>query len=409
MSTARFATLIAWSIALCPVATRLSAGEIRLPEEWEAVVDATVATFNAGPASRDFLNIASVSLEWESLAVSCARNPFRIDAILTTPEVSAAAKTAGAGAPAGDDDLSRTDDARLAISFNASSRRFGRSIAPHKALFESMLLTLPDPETTGGNDFPRAVETYVSDFATLLASQPQIHISGLVHRRRDLIGPSMSRATVTWESATRNLNRFRATEGKACGDGKECARAFRRYVKRTRGSSRGRWALSLSYDRISRTAPVVANRYSTPEAAGLTYSAAYGRPVPSLLRGRDSRLDLSLTHDGTTARSSVATPAVSKVRTQWIPRSYDRWIAAAVYTQRLSDRLLLPVSLVWSDHSESVPGACRQVIVSPISGIVCEPPVTSRRQPLVLHFGVTYRIPPPALKHLARESPYCCR
>jgi len=389
-----------WSIVIALAATRMRAAEVRcsdrdtprqcarlLLKEWMAVIEADLATANHGvgsvssPArssSKDFLSVASAHHDSDqTLALTytmrVARQQVQAEAVLDESKL------------------------RATLSFNPATRRLGRSIAPHVRLFESMLLAVITPaygedfggiawtsfdkpfdaivddresraevirgfEMTARSDFPPAAAKLVADFTTLLGNQPQLYASVLA-------GDEKTRAMLTWELGPRNLNSFRAAEGRSCEEGADCADALERYITRTAAAKQGRLSFSVA-----------------SESAKFAYAAAYGRTFASPLNERDGRLDLTWTYDET--RSAQTT-------------------VAATYTQKLSRRIRLPLSLVWSEHSESVPGACTTPLVSP-SVEICDPPVTTTSRDFTVQIGLTYTIPPRVRERVRTHSRYCC-
>lgn len=449
----------------------------RLQTEREAAVQAAVAAVNSGAGSvssparsalKDFLSVAAAHLDGsvledrgQSLAFTYnvpirlreTRHQVQVETVFATPQISnAAAASAGTTAPTLVSTLSNADDVRSALSFNPATRRLGRGIAPHRELFETLLLPLlmpatgeelggiawtsfdlpfngivADPatraavisgfETSARNALPPAADKLAADFATLLSNQPQLYATGVVHYRNPIIGPRVWQAMVTWEIGSHNLNGFYARDGKRCAGARACVDAFQRYVQRTPTAlSRGRLALSLAYNSVLASAPDIVNPYVTPSATGLVYTAAYGLPFASFVRGREGRLDFTLTYDGTEIRpdvvstspfSRIAVSGVEGPRPQSLAPPRDRLVVAGTYTQRLSERMTVPISFVWSDHSESLPGACATSDASPPI-LLCAPPVTTTERPLVIRVGLTYKIPPRAPERSSARPCSCC-
>ncbi|MCU1348127.1 MAG: hypothetical protein JWO56_1157, partial [Acidobacteria bacterium] len=120
-----------------------------------------VSTSPARSALKDFLTAASSQLTTstltenkdESLALAYnlpfdllgANRQIRVEAVFMKPKLSpAVASVAGVKAPAIEKGLSAADNVVFDLSFNPVTRRFGRSIAPHRKLLES-LLGMPAP------------------------------------------------------------------------------------------------------------------------------------------------------------------------------------------------------------------------------------------------------------------------
>lgn len=396
-----------------------------LPGQAEAVA-AAVAAANTGAGSprvpsavKDFLSVTSANVDasllddrsqalTSTLNVPVARWQVQLETLL---------------------DLSNADDVRSTLSFNPTTRRFGRSIAPHREMFESTLLALLAPapgEELGGiawtsfdvpfaaivedaaaraevidmfelaakSPLPAEAARFVAAFATLLGNQPQLYAAASFDNRR-----RTWQGLVTWEIGTRNLNGFRAGEEKECPAGRDCAEMLARYVRR----SAGRLALSLAFQRLLERSVDVADPYVTPEAEGLVYSAAYGRRL-----AKEGRIDLAVSYDGTRSVRDTGSVVLLEQREprRVVPPSYDRFVVTGTYTQKLSRAWSLPLSVVWSERSESQPGDCRTPIVSPPIR-VCEPSVTTSGNHLTVHVGLTYKLPPRVPEWRSTQGCYC--
>ena len=387
-------------------------------------------TSPARSALKDFLTVASAHLATSTLtegtdeSLSLAYNlpvlggnrQLRFETLLTKPRLSPAVQSAaGVQAPTLRDSLSAADDVLFDLSFTSANRRFGRKIAPHRALLESLLPPDAAPVTP-------EVQKSLDAVSTLLHNQPQLFASANYHLRKDLVGVRAWSGALTWELGTRNLRSFYAHEGRDCEQTRTCAAALETYLRRTAHSRLpGRLALSIEYDRTLGSRPRIpdaelSSLFVTPTQSGLSYSAVYGQPFASLLSGKEGRLDLTVTYDGKSVEHHVgtsATPPLSlrtnatdaRVTLQSVAPPRDRSTIALTYTQQLSDRVSVPLTLFRSDGTVTTPGACVALIISP-NQLVCQPAVTTSRHRTGVQVGVLYRIPPPGAP---RPRECCCR
>lgn len=384
----------------------------------------------------------------------------RLETVFTKPQLSSSVQSvAGVQAPALEKSLSAADDVLFDLSFNQMSRRFGRRVAPHRQLLGSLFTpgepagelfpgaaaTLnpdtpfdaiaADPpgraaamaafETTAAGALPSDVQKAAEAVGALLSNQPQLFATSTYRLRKDLVGQRIWSAAVTWEIGSRNLNSFYANEGRDCELTRRCAAALDHYMTRTaHNRAPGRLALSVEYDRKLGNRPnipsaEVASLFVVPKAAGFSYAAVYGQPFASLLTGKEGRLDFTVTFDGTSVQKNLGTSVPANLRTsavaqafgrvsppQAVPAPRDRSTIGATYTQHLSDRLSVPVSLIWSDHIVTTPGACVTLIISPEQPVVCRPATTRSQRAAAVQVGIIYRIPSVAPP---RPRDCCCR
>jgi hypothetical protein len=330
---------------------------------------------------KDFLSTASIDAELPSggdpgNTVSLeygffGRNkPLRLQVALEKPEVSAAVNHI-AGNPTSS--LSLTDDVTAALTFSLVTRRFGRSIAPHRALFQ---------------DLPPDIEGAAHDLGVLLNNQPQLYFSASYHLRRDIVGPREIGALVGWEYSRASLNDFLDREGRNCEP--NCTTALVRFAKRISGADRApRISISAEFKRTQPSIPELPpeqalSLFMTTKQEGFLYAVRYGA-------GRERRFDLGLTYDSRPdPRSNLRTTSALRV----VPPSRERFTATATLTQRISERFSMPISLVWSERSEWLPGPCRYTAASPDIGPFCEPVVHKNKGRTSFQVGIIYKFPP---------------
>jgi hypothetical protein len=147
--------------------------------------------------------------------------------------------------------------------------------------------------------------------------------------------------------------------------------------------------------------------FVTPARNGLIWRATYGRPFASLLTGKDARLDFGIVFDGKTTKGGTTSTGTGESQfvvatatappLQVVPAPHDRLTAAFTVSQSLSDRISVPLSLIWRDHEEWLPGTS-VVVPFPISpppgsGNGHTTPFRTTRHDLEVRIGISYRIP----------------
>jgi len=319
------------------------------------------------------------------------------------------------------------DDVTLSLNYAPEGTRVGRNLAPHRPLFRAVLATvgarLPglahremlesfraikaaNPEAVKDitdldditfeeikddrlreefrqNTIAFAREVLASRtafdqrfdaaglnlFSDLLNNQPQLYVSLSTHERDALVGPRERSLRATYEMGFTNLNSFRDDAGEACEDLKSdaCAEAFSAYAARpdvqAGADASNRVALSLEYNDLAdydiagEGIPAPFHVDGTRKWSG---SLGYGRMlVRRDASAHDGRVDFSLTYEDLNSKETQVD---------------NRWVASAIYTQKLSDTLSLPIGLVWSNHEADVPASDSRVSA---------------------HFGLVFKMPPP--------------
>jgi hypothetical protein len=348
--------------------------------------------------------------------------------------------------------LGRGDDVVATLSFNAVTKRFGRSLEPHRSLFDSMLtgmigdatqssapVTAAVPATSYDTPFaqlfpkdeerskamadfeaaavgalPAVAEQAKAKLSDLADRQPQLYVTGLYHYQKALAGPRGRGARVTWEIGTNNVNTFRRREGRDCETKGTCYTALREYNDRIGKEHRtDRLALSVEYSNTSLNDVAGLTNPSIEEAPtyGFEYAATYGREVTSFVNGRQGRIDFTVIHNGgktrkgfTTVASQRAAPLAGIVDAQVLPPSMTRRSAALTFTQPLIDRLSMPVGIVVADHVDSFPGITP--VISPAGkGAV---PFTTHRRTVEVHVGLRYQVPQVSSPSPSAK-PCCCK
>lgn len=219
-------------------------------------------------------------------------------------------------------------------------------------------------------DFDRQFEAAgLNLFSDLLDNQPQFYVAVSTRERDSVAGPRERTLRATYEMGFVNLNDFKEDAGVACddmeNDAASCAAAYANYIadrKNLAGlGASNRVALSLEYTDVEDydiTAEGVTDPFHVDGSRKWSGSFLYGR---RMIQGedsaRDARFDLSLTYEDIDSKDEKVD---------------NRWIASAIYTQKLSDTLSFPLGLVWSSHEANVPDS---------------------DQKLSAHFGLVFKVP----------------
>lgn len=443
---------------------------------------AGLAAANTGPgvvsspirsAVKDFLSAASAQVDGSSVkdsgkdltidynlpnAIAGDRHQVNLEVTLPDPQVSPAiAAVAGSTPP---EPLNRGDDVLASLSFNQVSQHFGRSLVPHRALFDSLLLALVGNATPGTTSIPAAsfdtpfmqlfpdtaarmtamaefettmiaaipavADRVTEDMKRLADNQPQLFVSVLTHIRKPKVGQRESGYRLTWEIGTDNINSFRSGDGRDCEVRGTCLATFSDYTSRTAAAhNTGRLSLAIEYHKTEPNKPTLTIPSVVQLGAHkLTYSAIYGHEFTSFTTGKPARIDFALNYDGkNTTRTQSITGSAALAHAllflylpspaQSLPPSTTRYSAAATLTQPLFGGLFVPVSVVWAEHTDWLPGtkltptfASPEVPYPPNNGHT-EPFNTTTRN-VEFHIGLEYKIPSPRPSSRPPSPSNCC-
>ena len=311
--------------------------------------------------------------------------------------------------------LSNTDDIAGSLTYSPVNQSYGRSITPNLSLFRPMILAilnndaikdardkglrkvlkdhkeLVDAKTpftaikdsdqrdeaiaamqaaaqAASASFKR-IDTLVKNFARLLNNQPQIYGSVVYHDRKDIVGPSTVSGKFTYEIGTANLNRFRAANNGKCSEASIAANAVTclteldNFTKQNGGleaESTDRLTLSAEYqqsraNRVDLSAYSITDPLVTSHTHSLVYSAKYGRSMITT-NGRDGRIDLTAYYENYSND----------------PMKKDRFVGSVTFTQKITETMSIPLSLIYANHSQFLSDVDRKLNV---------------------HFGLTYKLP----------------
>jgi hypothetical protein len=420
--------------------------------------ESTVASFNTGADGldapvrstlKDFLSVLSSNLDTAVLGGDDTRLTFGyklpvtllgesrqvlLETEFVKPTLSELTKSTAdpATLPELEKSLTTLDDFTAGLTFTPSTRRFGRLIAPHRALFAAMFLATADssdaafaqalaaaglamadadrpfPDATVLAAFdaaaraaiPLATNSVNEQFARLLHNQPQLHATASHRFRKDIAGPREWAVRVTWEIGSQNLNGFYRHEGRDCGehslrpeDAGRCAAALDLYMRRTTTAlTADRLALSVTY----RDTEHIEKQAVVPTRA-LEYEVAYGRPFAAFVPGREGRIELRYKFaNGLETGAIVTTPALLDAARDPEPETlafrptFERQAAALTYTQQVNERLSIPVSVVYTDRQHFVPRDPSRVSPPILTDVLAV-----NETGMSVYAGLVYRILPP--------------
>lgn len=431
-------------------------------------------------ALKDFLSVVSAHLDTSTLnddgkalildynlpgTLLGAKRQVKLQTVLTDPKLSDVVIAALASDPARasslQTSLTNADDASISVTFNPVTQHFGRSLDPHRALFDSMMFALvegaapatvavpamsfdvpfaeivPDAaglmvamadfETAAIAVMPAVATRVTGDLTRLVSNQPQLYVSGTYHHRKPVVGPVERGIRATWEIGTDNINRFRRTEGRDCEARETCLAAFNDYTNRTVAENRSdRLVLAVEYHSTATSDPALTtpSTFVSGKSHKFTYSLDYGREITSIFSGRRGRIDFALDYDGKTRTQNVTTGDATtgmalaamdvepQVVPQVVPPSTTRWSAATTITQPMWGGISVLLSVVCADRVTWFPGPLLPpVVISPNLPPNRGEPFSTSQRTVVAHVGVRYMVP-----SVSRPSPpsrpcntCCCR
>ncbi|HEU4888069.1 MAG TPA: hypothetical protein VFV49_09295 [Thermoanaerobaculia bacterium] len=426
------------------------------PAQAAASAQQSVATANTGVTSaattpsasslQDFLSLLSASLQSSSLTANgtaltfdwnpriADEQPVKLEVVFAEPALSSAATAAfgtnAAGLATAKDSLTNTDDITVSATYSPVNSYFGRSIEPHRALFDSLISTAFSAETDQLDDamiealqaagvttatFAKRIDVISADltqqkeliekieasaraqqqtgtfaddltrsFAKLLNNQPQLNLSLQYQERNELVGPSQTIAKATYEYGFRSLNTFFRKYRATCdplilasknndpASLQQCITLLEAYAGNTgpdQGGDGGRIAFSLEYHDSQ---PVHADltqysvKYDIDSGRTLVGSLTSGWIVAPRENGRSGRIDLSVSYE------DIRNAAVLTGVTPPPPDVQDRLVASVTYTQKITDTISFPLTLVYANHAAYLSNVDRK---------------------LNAHFGLQYKLP----------------
>src|SRR5258708_4912049 len=355
----------------------------------------------------------------------------KFQAVLAKPDLSADLLQRlgdnAAGKKALQDSLSYGDDVTVSATLNPATQGFGRSFIPHRKFFQNLLavaftsdpaadealqnliddfgdakldtpitLLFPDDtvkqqralatiETAMRAAAPTAAFELSRHFAFLLNNQPQLYGSAIYHSRTEIAGSNETSAKLTYELGAHNLNWFYAanadctpTAGTRAATSR-CVNKRTQYAEKSAAATSDRFSLSVQYNRTDHIAvdlPQYTINYTVPSGHKFIYSVIYGRPMSvSQPTEKDGRVDFSLNSDATKTTKAEDVVSLSH-RTPLAAATtvppHDRLVASITFTQKLSDTISVPVSLIYANHAQFLSTVDKKLNV---------------------HFGLVYKLP----------------
>jgi hypothetical protein len=135
-----------------------------------------------------------------------------------------------------------------------------------------------------------------------------------------------------------------------------CVNTIDTYAK---DAATDRLAFSLEYDRTNRRwidLPDYSVQYGIPRAHKLVYSLTYGRPLTAPMGASGARIDLSVDYEDVSNDAEVD----------------NRLVGSATFTYKVSDKVSIPVGIVYASHEEDL---------------------AANDEQLNAHFGLIYKMP----------------
>ena len=344
---------------------------------------------------------------------------LKLQTVLVDPKVSSQVSTALASNPAAvtalNDDLTATDDVTFSLSWSLVSRTYGRSIDPHRDVFSTLLAgVMPDTAATDDAMFValqgagittssfntkfqdmaagdqtkqlaalNAVEAasrngqlaldaataLTHSFAKMLHNQPQIYVSGMITNRTAVVGPNEIIAKGTFEYGFRNLHNFFRTYRSTCDEitltaasAPQCATMLEKYAGDTggpdAGSDSGRLAISVEYHKADANKvdlPQYSVNLSTKAGHSLIAELTYGRTIAPRPDRKSGRIDVAVSYQD--IQNAAAIPSISNPSGD----VKDQFLASITYTQKISDTVSFPISLVYANHASYLPSVDRKL------------------------------------------------
>jgi hypothetical protein len=301
------------------------------------------------------------------------------------------------------DSLSQGDDTKLSATLQPTSDGYGRSVAPHHDWFQKMLLSvfpdtaqeddridreldrlrITDPlqrfdQMTDAAGQPltlaeigrritavealarnmaatrNTIKTFTDAFTKLLNNQPQLYGSAIFHSRRNVIGQNEWSGKATYEVATQNLNGFRR-KYKQCADlesatpvtVKDCATKLQEYAAAA-GGGLERVAVGLEYHRAGKrwiNDPEAGLAFGFPEKRSFSGSLSFGAFVRQLFPLQTADTGQHAGRIDFTAKYELPEDDESEEK---------GFVGSLTYTQKISETMSLPLSLVYSDHESDL-------------------------------------------------------
>jgi len=388
-----------------------------------------LSLFSATVASSKLTdNGNALTLDWNAVVAPLSPgNVVKLQAVFNKPALDPEVKKQLTGKSDFDSingSLNDLDDTQFSATYAPTTANFGRALAPHRALLLAIMpqvhgsasiakeealfkylkqlqktppFNVSAAEGVKFTDVPVAIRpelervvagaaleaeafaeglrTNVDPFRTLLSNQPQLYASAIANIRKNLVGASGGSLKVTYERGGTSLKDFYATpSGRGCtpavlnlpgvakGLGDTCASSFRTFATDAStavgAAATGRWSVAAEYGRTNTNNINLPDDNISIRTGGshkATGTLVYGAVLTRDSQNREGRFDVNLSFENYTKD----------------PNLTNRIIASAVYSQKLTDTLILPLGIVYASHSADLPANDKQLSV---------------------HFGLVYKL-----------------
>lgn len=391
----------------------------------------TAASDATAAALRDFLSVFAagvetgkvsengtvVTLDWNvPLPFIEGSDRVKLQTLFTDSDLAKDVQTAlGGNATTAKSKLTNFDDITALAAYSPVNARMGRSLEPHRKLLDALNSDIEQPaeeaqkfaqmladnlpahpelgtfvESTPFNKVTDPVlrakmiaqmqniamasqkagnrgNKIIKALTLLINNQPQPFASVIYHNRNALVGQDEFSVKGTFELSPKSLNRFLDANKDVCGatiNATDCGDRLIAFAAADDPSKQpdasDRLSFSIEYKQAKHES-VALSLYSVTDPLvrtgthSVVYSLTYGHPLSGATL-RDARYDVAVNYD------NVSNDATKK----------DRFVATVTLSQKLSEKMTLPLTLTYANHTNYLPQ-------------------TDRR--LGIHFGISYKIP----------------
>jgi hypothetical protein len=384
-------------------------------------------------------NDGSLTLDWNLGAKQFTTGrPLKVQAVFNKPQLNPKIKAGLTGdlLQKTEDSLGELDDASISVAYSPQNRSLGRTLGPHRDLFElftakaaesdarptafldllkmlkrllpadklAVLDTLKfgDLKELRGQIEPLVIAaareqlkisaTYVStlkalgadEFRTLLSQQPQAYASVTQRSRKDIVGPDELSFKLTYETGGQSLKDFYRSAQNTCDDTRlkkakadsaaadGCLEAWRTFLADEKTAATLASSARLAFS-VEYTG-VRANKVEIPIPENPTMPFTDSTPKSESLIGSFT-VGKILTAAGPDTREGRVDFTASYENVTGDVNRDNRFVVSAVYSQKVSPTMSIPFGVVYANHSEDkVFGEADHHRVS-------------------LHFGLIYKLP----------------
>jgi hypothetical protein len=385
-------------------------------------------------------NDGSLTLDWNLGAEQFRTGrPLKFQAVFNKPQLNPKIKAGLTGdlLQKTEGSLGETDDISVSLAYSPQNRSLGRTLDPHRDLFElftgvaerresrptafldllaeiKLLLT---PEQLGKinslkvkelNDLRGRIEplviaaareqlkisaTYVAtlkalgadEFRTLLNQQPQAYASVTQRSRNELVGPDQLSFKLTYETGGQSLKDFYRSAKSTCDDNRlkkakvddvaadGCLEAWRSFLAEKKTTATLASSLRLAFS--VEYSGVRANKVEIPIPDKPTMPFTDGSSPKSESLIGSLTAGMLLTAAGPDTREGRVDFTASYENVTGDKNRDNRFVVSAVYSQKVSATMSIPFGVVYANHSED------KVFKEP------------DRHRVSLHFGLIYKLP----------------